>query len=45
MAGRNKYIELKKSWGTGAPLNSNYLLITSLCAVCSIVGDAALLIA
>ena len=27
----NKYFELKNSWGTGAPLNSNYLLATSLC--------------
>ena len=27
----NKYFELKNSWGTGVPLNSNYLLATSLC--------------
>ena len=26
----NKYFELKNSWGTGAPLNLNYLLGTSL---------------
>ena len=27
----NKYFELKNLWGAGAPLNSNYLLATSLC--------------
>ena len=27
----NKYFELKNAWGAGAPLNSNYLLTTSLC--------------
>ena len=26
---RNKYFELKNSWGAGAPLNSNYLLAIS----------------
>ena len=28
---RNKYFELKNSWDAGTPLNSNYLLTTSLC--------------
>ena len=28
---RNKYFELNNSWGTEAPLNSNYLLAISPC--------------
>ena len=27
----DKYFQLKDSWGTGVPLNSNYLLATSPC--------------
>ena len=29
---RNKYFELKNSWGAGAPLNSNYLLLLLYCS-------------
>ena len=29
---KNKYFELKNSWGTGAPLNSNYSLLLSYCS-------------
>ena len=28
----NKYFELKNSWGAGAPLNSNYLLLLLYCS-------------
>ena len=28
---KNKYFELKNSWGAGAPLNSNYLLLLLYC--------------
>ena len=29
---QNKYFELKNSWGAGAPLNSNYLLLLLYCS-------------
>ena len=28
----NKYFELKNSWGAGAPLKSNYLLLLLYCS-------------